>query len=202
MLTVSPPSFDGQELHLPPPHLSSDWHSPSPRKPPSEQSGFPSVSEPLVTWVNNPGQYLTCDRDLKRACSHLLAAIVFLVLDSQYLSSFFSEQTNCLALLRIIGCGLSSSMSKARALGSKSAPGTVAKARSWHLYSLKRCVGLIEKIPRAQTQSQLPSSSASPPFLSPAWLALTLCRGSHAFALEHLVSLCLRVVGHWCQLRW
>ena len=66
--------------------------------------------------------------------SHLLAAIVFLVLDSQYLSSFFSAETNCLALFLMIGCGRSSSMSKARSLGSKSAPGTVARARSCKVF--------------------------------------------------------------------
>lgn len=44
-----PPSFDERELHSPPQHPSSGRHSPSPRKPPSEQSGFPSASEPLAT---------------------------------------------------------------------------------------------------------------------------------------------------------
>ena len=192
-----PPSFDEPELHSPPQHLSSGSHSPSPRKLPSEQSGSPSVSSPLVT-CSHASQF----NKLKTALSHLLAAIVFLVLDSQYLSSFFSEATNCFALFLIIGCGLSSSMSKARALGSKSAPGTVARARSCH-FSLQSNCWLEEKIPLVQTQSQLPASSASPPSLSPALLALTLCRESRGFALEHSVSLCLSVViGQLVDMRW
>ena len=83
----------------------------------------PSLSRPVL----NFSPLLKSDQNV---FSHLLAAIVFLVLDSQYLPSFFSEETNCLALFLIIGWGRSSSMSKARALGSKSAPGTVARARS------------------------------------------------------------------------
>ena len=175
-----PPSFDGRELHLPPRHLFSNSSSPSPRikkkkflknrkpsprKPLSKQSGFPSAFSPLVTCFQNfstikmeihPSHHPSIEfvRLLHHLCifvnqtytlrsrsnkkgereksfPHLLAAIVFLVLDSQYLSSFFSEETNCLALFLMIGWGRSSSMSKARALGSKSAPGTVARARSY-----------------------------------------------------------------------
>jgi len=64
------------------------------------------------------------------ASRDLLAATLFLSLLSQYLSSLLKSGTNTFCLFLIIGCGLSSSMSKALSFGSKSIPGTVAKARS------------------------------------------------------------------------
>merc|ERR1740137_247603 len=60
----------------------------------------------------------------------LLAATLFLPLLSQYLSSLQSSETNIFCRFLIIGWGLSSSTSKALSLGSKSSPGTVARARS------------------------------------------------------------------------